>query len=58
MFGLLHITASPYNIVTAFVGGLVLGFVWQKTRENTTASAVMHEILEAVAFVLAYFITA
>jgi len=58
MFGLVHITASPYNVVTGFVGGLVLGYVWQKTGENTTASAVMHGILNAVAFILAYFITA
>jgi len=57
MFGLMHITASLYSIVTAFVGGLVLGYVWQKTGENTTASAVMHGILNAVAFTLAYFVT-
>jgi membrane protease YdiL (CAAX protease family) len=57
MFGLVHITASPYNVVTAFAGGLVLGYVWQKTGENTTASALMHGILNAVAFILAYFIT-
>jgi len=28
LFGLMHITASPYNVVTGFVGGLVLGYVW------------------------------
>jgi len=58
MFGLMHITASPHNVVTGFVGGLVLGYVWQKTGENTTASAVMHGTLNAVAFILAYFSTA
>jgi hypothetical protein len=57
MFGLMHITASLYNVATAFAGGLVLGYVWQKTGENTTASAVMHGTLNAVAFILAYFIT-
>lgn len=57
MFGLMHITASPYNVVTGFVGGLVLGYVWQKTGENTTASAVMHGLFNAIAFILAYFIT-
>lgn len=56
LFGLMHITASPYNVVTSFVGGLVLGYVWQKTGENTTASAVMHGIFNAIAFILAYFI--
>jgi len=57
LFGLMHITASLYNVATGFVGGLVLGYVWQKTGENTTASAVMHGIFNAEAFILAYFIT-
>ena len=57
MFGLMHITASPYNVATGCAGGMVLGYVWQKTGENTTASAVMHGILNAVSFVLAYLIT-
>jgi membrane protease YdiL (CAAX protease family) len=58
LFGLMHIAASPYNVVTAFAGGLVLGYVWQKTGENTAASAVMHGILNTISFILAYYITA
>jgi len=58
LFGLMHITASQYNVVTAFAGGIVLGYVWQETSGNTTASAVMHGIFNAIAFILAYFITA
>lgn len=56
LFGLPHVFNSPYNVATAFVGGLFLGYVWQKTDENTTASAVMHGLLNSISFILAYLI--
>jgi len=34
LFGLLHGLNSPYSILPLFAGGLVLGYVWQRTAET------------------------
>ena len=57
LFGLLHGLNTLYAIVPAFAAGLVLGYVWQKTGGNTTASALMHGINNSISFAIAYFLT-
>lgn len=57
LFGLLHGLNTLYAIVPAFVGGLFLGYVWQQTGGNTTASALMHGINNSIAIATAYFLT-
>ncbi len=57
LFGLLHGLNTPYAIVPTFVGGLVLGYVWQQTGGNTTASALMHGVYNSIAIATAYFLT-
>ncbi len=55
LFGLLHGLNSLRAIIPVSVTSLVLGYVWQKTDGNTTASAWMHGIYDAVTFAIAYF---
>jgi len=57
LFGLVHGLDSFYNIAPIFAAGLVLGYVWQKTGGNTTASALLHGVYNSVQFILLYFIT-
>ena len=57
LFGLLHGLNTVYAIVPLVVGGLVLGFVWQRTGGNTTVSALMHGVYNSIALALAYFLT-
>ena len=57
LFGLLHGLNTLYAIVPAFAAGLVLGYVWQQTVGNTTASALMHGINNSIAIAIAYFLT-
>ena len=57
LFGLVHGLDSPYNIVPILAVGLVLGYVWQKTGGNTTASALMHGVYNSTQFILLYFLT-
>ena len=57
LFGLLHGLNSPRSIIPVTVVSLFLGYVWQKTDGNTTASAWMHGLYDAVAIALAYFST-
>ncbi len=54
LFGLPHIASYPYNAATAFANGLVLGYVWQKTDQNTTATAVIHGIFNSIGIILVY----
>ncbi|MCP8322552.1 MAG: CPBP family intramembrane metalloprotease [Candidatus Methylarchaceae archaeon HK02M2] len=54
LFGLPHFANYPYNAATAFAGGLVLGYVWQKTDQNTTATAVIHGIFNSIGIILIY----
>ena len=55
LFGLPHLASYPYNAATAFANGLVLGYVWQKTGQNTTATAVIHGIFNSIGVILVYF---
>jgi membrane protease YdiL (CAAX protease family) len=58
MFGLLHGLNSFYSILPVTVVSLFLGYVWQKTDGNTTASAWLHGLYDVIAIALAYFISA
>jgi len=55
LFGVLHGLNTLYAIIPAFVAGLILGYVWQRTGGNTTASALMHGINNCVSIAIAYF---
>ena len=57
LFGLMHGLNTLYAIVPVFVVGLVLGFVWQRTGGNTTASALLHGVYDSIAIALSYFLT-
>jgi len=54
LFGLPHIANYPYNAVTASASGLVLGYVWQKTGQNTTATALIHGVYNSIGIILVY----
>ena len=58
LFGLLHGLNTLYVIVPIFVGGLVLGYVWQRTGGNTTASALMHGINNSISIAIAFMFAA
>ena len=55
LFGLLHGLNSLRSIVPVTVVSLFLGYVWQKTDGNTTASAWMHGLYDAIAIIITYF---
>jgi membrane protease YdiL (CAAX protease family) len=55
LFGLLHGLNSLYSVLPVTFVSLFLGYVWQKTDGNTTASAWMHGLYDAIAIVIAYF---
>jgi membrane protease YdiL (CAAX protease family) len=55
LFGLLHGLNSLRSIIPVTVVSLFLGYVWQKTDGNTTASAWIHGLYDALAIALAYF---
>jgi membrane protease YdiL (CAAX protease family) len=57
LFALIHGLNTMYAIVPVFVISLVLGYVWQRTGGNTTASALMHGVYDAIALAAAYFLT-
>ena len=57
LFGLPHALDTLYAFAPAFVGGLVLGYVWQQADGNTTASALMHGINNSISIAIAYFAT-
>ncbi len=56
LFGLPHALDTLYAFAPAFVGGLVLGYVWQQTDGNTTASALMHGINNSISIAIMYFL--
>lgn len=58
LFGFLHGLNTLYAIVPVFVVGLVFGYVWQRTGGNTTVSALMHGVYDAIAIAMAYFLSA
>jgi hypothetical protein len=55
LFGLLHGLNSYYSILPVTVVSLFLGYIWQKTGGNTTATAWIHGIYDAIAIAIAYF---
>jgi membrane protease YdiL (CAAX protease family) len=58
LFGLLHGLNSLRAIIPVTVLSLVLGYIWQKTSYNTTATAWMHGLYDALTITLAYITTA
>lgn len=58
LFALLHGLNSLYSIVPIFAVALVLGYVWQRTGGNTTATALLHGVYNSVQIILVYSITA
>jgi len=56
-FALLHGLNSLYSILPIFVVALILGYVWQRTGGNTTATALLHGVYNSVQIILVYFIT-
>lgn len=57
LFAVLHGLNSLYSIVPIFAVALVLGYMWQRTGGNTTATALMHGVFNSVQIILVYFIT-
>ncbi|NIR16707.1 MAG: CPBP family intramembrane metalloprotease [Desulfobacterales bacterium] len=57
LFGILHGLNTLYAIAPSFVGGLVLGYVWQRTGGNTTASALLHGANNSISLVVAFLFT-
>lgn len=55
LFGLLHGLNSLRSIIPVSVVSLVLGYIWQKTDGNTTSTAWMHGLYDAIAIAIAYF---
>jgi len=55
LFGLWHILNTPYGVATAIAGGLILGYTWQRTGGNTTASALMHGVYNSIILAAVYF---
>ncbi|UCC58627.1 MAG: CPBP family intramembrane metalloprotease [Candidatus Bathyarchaeum sp.] len=55
LFGLLHGLNSLRAIIPVFVVSLVLGYIWQKTDGNTTTTAWMHGLYDAITISIAYF---
>jgi membrane protease YdiL (CAAX protease family) len=55
LFGLLHGLNSLRSIIPVTVVSLFLGYVWMKTDGNTTASAWIHGLYDALAIAIAYF---
>ena len=54
LFGMLHGLNSFYSIIPVTIVSLFLGYVWQKTGGNTTATAWMHGLYDAIAIAIAY----
>ncbi|UCE43923.1 MAG: CPBP family intramembrane metalloprotease [Candidatus Bathyarchaeota archaeon] len=54
LFGIVHGLNTLYAIVPVFVGGLVFGYVWQRTGGNTIVSALMHGVYDTIALTIAY----
>ena len=55
LFGLLHGLNSYYSILPVTIVSLFLGYIWQKTGGNTTVTAWIHGIYDAIAIAIAYF---
>ena len=57
LFGLLHGLNSLYSIIPVTVTSLFLGYIWQKTDGNTTISAWVHGLYDALAIAIVYFVS-
>jgi len=57
LFGLWHGLNAPSAVIPVFFVALVLGYAWQRTGGNTTASALMHGVYDSVAIAVAYFLS-
>lgn len=55
LFGLLHGLNSLRSILPVTAVSLFLGYIWQKSDGNTTASAWMHGLYDAIAIAITYF---
>ena len=55
LFGLLHGLNSLRAIIPVSAISLVVGYIWQKTDGNTTTSAWMHGLYDAITISIAYF---
>jgi membrane protease YdiL (CAAX protease family) len=55
LFGLLHGLNSLRSILPVTAVSLFLGYVWQKTDGNTTTTAWMHGLYDAIAIIITYF---
>jgi len=55
LFTAIHVGWGFYSVVSVFPTALVLGYVWQRTSGNTTASALVHGIHNSIWIALAYF---
>lgn len=55
LFGLLHGLNTLYAIIPISAISLVMGYVWQRTDGNTTASALLHGIYNSIIIAIAYF---
>jgi membrane protease YdiL (CAAX protease family) len=55
LFGVLHGLNSLRSIIPVTAVSLFLGYIWQKTDGNTTASAWMHGLYDAIAIAITYF---
>jgi membrane protease YdiL (CAAX protease family) len=55
LFGLLHGLNSLRAILPVTVVSLFLGYIWQKTDGNTTATAWMHGLYDAITIAIAFF---
>ena len=55
LFTAIHGFNSLYSVVYVFPVALVLGYVWQRTSGNTSASALVHGIHNSIGIALAYF---
>ena len=57
LFGLLHGFNSLRSIIPVTVLSLFLGYIWQKTNYNTTATAWMHGLYDALTITIAYLVS-
>ena len=56
MFGLLHGLNSLYSILPVTTVSLFIGYIWKRTDGNTTVSAWVHGLYDALAIAIAYFL--
>ena len=56
LFALLHITNSLYSFIPVLIGGgLAIGYIWQKTGENTTFTWIIHSTYDSILIIAIFF---